>query len=327
MNLKSDSIDALLLPMYQKMFLIRQYEKRIYFLFLEGKMPGTIHQSMGQEATAVGMLFGLDHDDYMVSTHRPAAHSLAKGVPLKDMMAEMFAKKAGCCKAKGGAMHTGDIRVGAIPAIAIVGGNIPIAAGIGLSLKMQKRGKVVVSFFGDGATNEGAFHEGLNGAAIWDLPVIFACENNLYGASTPIHMTCKLPNLADRAAAYGIPGETVDGNDVLAVYEAGQRAIKHAREGGGPTLLELKTYRLCGHSRNDACGYRGKDEEQAWKEKDPILLARNRLLSDDIVGEAELDEIERNILAEIDEAVTYAQACDDPVPEDALTDVYYEGGN
>lgn len=250
------------LSMYEKMYLIRKYEERIYYLFLEGVMPGTIHQSHGQEACAVGMLYDLRKEDYMTSTHRPAGHSLAKGVKLNDMMAEMFAKANGCCHAKGGAMHMGDMSVGAFPAIAIVGGGIPVAVGAGLSCKMKKTDNVVVCFFGDGASNEGSFHEALNGAAIWNLPVIFVCENNLYGASTPIKLTCKLENIADRAAAYGMPGEVVDGNDVFAVNEAAERAIARARNGEGPTLLELKTYRIGGHSRNDACGYRSKEEEK-----------------------------------------------------------------
>jgi len=241
-----------ILGMYERMYLIRKYEERIYFLFLEGAMPGTIHQSHGQEACAVGMLYDLSNDDFMTSTHRPAGHSLAKGVSLNSMMAEMFAKTTGCCHGKGGAMHTGDMDVGAFPAIAIVGGGIPVAVGEALSCKMRKTDNVVVCFFGDGATNEGAFHESLNAAAIWDLPVVFVCENNLYGASTPIKLTCKLENIADRAAAYGIPGEVVDGNDVFAVNDAAERSILRARRGEGPTLLELKTYRIGGHSRNDA---------------------------------------------------------------------------
>ena len=310
--------------MYKTMYLIRKYEERIYYLFLEGEMPGTIHQSHGQEACAVGMLCDLSNNDFMTSTHRPAGHSLAKGIPLKDMMSEMFAKSNGCCRGKGGAMHTGDMSVGAFPAVAIVGGGMPIAVGAGLSCKMQKNGNVVVCFFGDGATNEGAFHESMNAAAIWDLPVIFACENNLYGASTHIKLTCKLENLADRAAAYGMPGEVVDGNDVFAVNEAAGRAISKARNGGGPTMLELKTYRIGGHSRNDACGYRTREEEKEWLEKEPIRVCRARLLSEGMIGEDELIKIEQRIERDIEEAVEYAKSSPDPKPEDALRDVFFE---
>lgn len=314
------------LAMYERMYLIRKYEERIYYLFLEGAMPGTIHQSHGQEASAVGMLHDLRDSDYMTSTHRPAGHSLAKGVPLKDMMAEMFAKANGCCHGKGGAMHTGDMRVGAFPAIAIVGGGIPVAVGAGLSCKMRKTDNVVVCFFGDGASNEGAFHEALNGAAIWDLPVIFVCENNLYGASTPIKLTCRLENIADRAAAYGMPGEVVDGNDVFAVDEAAARAVKRAREGQGPTLLELKTYRIGGHSRNDACGYRSKEEEQEWLKKEPIRRCRAEILKRGLAEEEALEQIEQRVEAEIEDAITYAKASPDPLPEDAMHDIFYEGG-
>ncbi|HHW47337.1 MAG TPA: thiamine pyrophosphate-dependent dehydrogenase E1 component subunit alpha [Clostridiaceae bacterium] len=315
-----------IIKMYEKMYLIRKYEERIYYLFLEGVMPGTIHQSHGQEACAVGMLYDLGKDDYMTSTHRPAGHCLAKGVPLESMMAEMFAKANGCCRGKGGAMHTGDMSVGAVPAIAIVGGGIPIAVGIGLSLKMRKTRNVVVCFFGDGASNEGAFHEGLNAAAIWNLPVIFACENNFYGASTHIKKVIKIENIADRAAAYGMPGEVVDGNDVLKVNEAAARAIERARRGEGPTLLELKTYRIGGHSRNDACGYRDKEEEKEWFAKDPIKRHREYILSNNILDENSLKKLEKEVEDRIERAVELAKASPDPKPEDALRHVYYEGG-
>ena len=314
--------DEKILGMYERMLLIRRYEERIYYLFLEGVMPGTIHQSHGQEACAVGMLYDLSHDDYMTSTHRPAGHSLAKGVPLNAMMAEMFAKATGCCHAKGGALHTGDISVGAIPAIAIVGGGLPVAVGAALSCKMRKTNNVVVSFFGDGGSNEGSFHEALNAAAIWSLPVIFACENNLYGASTPISLVCKLTNIADRAAAYGMPGEVVDGNDVLAVNEAAGRAIERAKNGGGPTLLELKTYRIGGHSRNDACGYRSKEEEKEWREKDPIHRLSSYILDKGIADKNELEAIDKRIQSDIEASIAFAKASPEPKPEDALNDVF-----
>jgi len=311
------------LVMYEKMVLIRKYEERVYYLFLEGIMPGTIHQSHGQEACAVGMLQDLDKSDYMTSTHRPAGHCLAKGVCLNAMMAEMFAKSTGCCKGKGGAMHIGDISVGAIPAIAIVGGGMPVAVGAGLSCKMRRQNQVVVCFLGDGATNEGSFHESLNAAAIWDLPVIFACENNLYGASTRIDKVIKVANIADRAAAYGMPGEVVDGNDVMKVNEAAGRAIERARQGSGPTLLELRTYRIGGHSRNDACGYRNKNEEHEWMGRDPLLIHRKYLLEHHLADESTLLALENEIERQIDEAVAYAKASPDPAPQDALTNVYY----
>jgi TPP-dependent pyruvate/acetoin dehydrogenase alpha subunit len=312
-----------ILGMYEKMFLNRRYEERIYYLFLEGMVPGTVHQSTGQEACAVGMCYDLRKEDYITSTHRPAGHSIAKGVPLNDMMAEMFGKKTGCCKGKGGAMHTGDISIGAIPAIAIVGGGIPIAVGVGLSCKMRKTDNVCVCFFGDGATNEGSFHESLNAAAIWNLPVVFVIENNLYAASTPISLTCKLENLSDRATAYGIPSEIADGQDVVAVNEAAERAISRARSGDGPTLLELKTYRRCGHSRNDACGYRTKEEEKLWFDKDPIRITKEFILKNKLASEEEIEAIEAKIDVDIEAAVEYAQNQPSPLPEDGLKDVFY----
>ncbi len=316
------------LDMYEKMYLIRAYEEEIYYLFFEGIMPGTIHQSTGQEACAVGMLYDLRKDDYMATTHRPAGHDLAKGVSLKSMMCEMFGKAEGCCKGKGGAMHTGDFTVGAMTANAIVGGNLPIAAGVALAFKMQKKDNVVVCFFGDGATNEGAFHEAMNAAATWKLPVIYACENNLYSATTSIKITCNMENpAADRAAAYNIPAEVVDGNDVLAVNEAARRAIERARKGEGPTIIELKTYRRCGHSRNDACGYRPKEEEEAWYARDPIALFRNRILEEKVATEAELAAIENRITEEIKEAVEYAKNAPFPALESALEDIFWQGGN
>lgn len=314
-----------LLEMYKQMDLIRSYEETLYYLFLEGAMPGSIHQSHGQEACAVGMLYGLRKTDYMASTHRPAGHDIAKGIPVKDMMCEMFGKEAGCCKGRGGAMHTGDITVGAIPANAIVGANIPISTGIGLSLKLQKRDDVVICFFGDGASNEGAFHEGLNGAAIWKLPVIFVCENNLYGASTPIKDTLNIEDIASRAAAYGMPGEIVDGNDVLAVYEVAQRAIKRARNGEGPTLLELKTYRIAGHSRSDGCAYRDDAEEAEWFARDPIELLKKKILKEKIADEQILAEIHERNEQIVNEAVDYAIEAKEPSIDDVLLNVYWEG--
>jgi acetoin:2,6-dichlorophenolindophenol oxidoreductase subunit alpha len=315
-----------ILGMYEKMYLIRKYEEKIYFLFLEGIMPGTIHQAQGQEATAVGMLFDLSKEDYMTSTHRPAGHCLAKGVTVDSMMAEMFAKRDGCCKGKGGAMHTGDITVGAIPAIAIVGGGTPVAVGVGISCKMRKTNNVVVCFLGDGATNEGSFHESMNAAAIWNLPVIFACENNLYGASTHITKVTKIKDLAVRADAYGMPWEIVDGNDVIKVNAAAARAIERARKGDGPTFLELKTYRRSGHSRNDTCGYRDKKEEKEWFDKDPLLICKKYILEKKLSTAEDLELLEKKVLGQIDKAVEFAKSSPYPEPSDALKNVYSEGG-
>jgi len=313
------------LGMYLSMYRIRKYEESIYYLFLEGIMPGTIHQSTGEEASAVGMLYDLRKDDWMASTHRPAGHDIAKGISVRAMMCEMFGKADGCCGGKGGAMHTGDISVGAIPANAIVGGNLPIAAGAALAFKMQKKDNVVVCFFGDGASNEGSYHETMNVAGLWKLPVIFVCENNLFSANTSIKLTCVQENVAaDRAAVYGIPSEVVDGNDVIAVNEAAQRAIKRARKGDGPTILELKTYRHGGHSRNDACGYRAKDEQEYWiEEKDPVKNFRKEILDRKVITEKALEKKEAEIENEIEEAVEYAKNAPLPANESALENVFW----
>ncbi|MEI3058378.1 MAG: thiamine pyrophosphate-dependent dehydrogenase E1 component subunit alpha [Eubacteriales bacterium] len=309
--------------MYRKMYEIRQYEETVKYLFFEGIMPGTIHQSAGEEATAVGTIYDLRREDVIFSTHRPAGHDLAKGVSLRGMMCEMFGKADGCCKGKGGAMHTGDFSIGAPPANAIVGGNIPIAAGAALAFKMQHKDNVAVSFMGDGATNEGSFHEGLNFAAVWKLPVVYVCENNLYSATTSIHLTTLLENpAADRGSAYGIPSEVVDGEDVLAVNEAMARAVARARAGEGPTILELKTYRKYGHSRNDACGYRPKDEEAAWFARDPVKCFREKLIAEGVATDEELKAIEDEVDEAIDDAVEYAKAAPYPTLESALEDVY-----
>lgn len=315
------------LGMYRKMYEIRKYEESIYYLFLEGIMPGTIHQSTGEEASAVGMLYDLRKEDWMASTHRPAGHDIAKGISVKAMMCEMFGAADGCCHGIGGAMHTGDISVGAMTANAIVGGNLPIAAGAALAFKMRGQDNVVVCFFGDGATNEGSYHETMNAAGLWKLPVIYVCENNGYSANTSISLTCCQENVAaDRAAVYGIPSEVVDGNDVLAVNEAAARAIARARAGEGPTILELKTYRHGGHSRNDACGYRPKDEEKHWiQDHDPVKMFRERILKEGAATEDELKQLETEVEAEVDEAVEYAKTAPLPENESALHNVFWEG--
>lgn len=310
------------LAMYEKMVGIRKFEERIRYLFLEGIMPGTIHQYDGQEACAVGVCSALQEGDVIGSTHRPHGHAIAKGLTFRELMAELFGKTAGCCKGKGGSMHVGDLKKGMIPAIAIVGGNIPIITGVALAFQLKGQRNVAVSFFGDGASNEGAFHEGINMAAVYNLPAVFVCENNLYGASTPISMVCKLKNISDRAAAYGIEGVAVDGNDVLAVYRAAKRVIEKARNGGGPTLLELKTYRRCGHSRRDANLYRDKKEEAYWMERDPIPIYGRKLVEAGLCTEGDLNKIDRMMEDAIEDSIAYAQASPFPKAEDALEDLF-----
>jgi len=312
----------LLIEMHRKMLRIRHFEDKIYFLFLRGIMPGTIHLYQGQEAVAVGVCTSLRKDDVITSTHRPHGHSIAKGVSIKSMMAELFAKTTGCCKGKGGSMHMGDIDVGAVPAIAIVAAGIPIAVGAALAFKMKKTDRVVGCFFGDGAVNEGAFHEAVNMGSIWDCPVIFVCENNLYGASTHVTRVTRIKNLSERAAAYGIPCVTVDGNNVIEVYKAAQQAVERARAGRGPTFIECLTYRHGGHSRRDACHYRPKGEKEEWMNKDPLLVMRNYLINEGICTEDILKQMEQEIEREMDEAVEYAQSGSDPKPEATFEDVF-----
>jgi TPP-dependent pyruvate/acetoin dehydrogenase alpha subunit len=266
----------------------------------------------------------LRRDDYVTSTHRPHGHAIAKGVEPRAIMAELFAKETGCCKGKGGSMHVGDIRVGMLPAIAIVGAGAPIAAGIALSAKMRRTDQVAVSFFGEGGANEGVMHEAMNMAAIWKLPVVYVCENNLYAASTPVSTAFAIENVADRAAAYGMPGKIVDGNDVLAVREAAAEAVERARRGGGPTLVECKTYRQVGHSRSDPRTYRTREEEAEWQTKDPILKMQRLLIEEEhLASQGELDKIGTEVIQVVDEAVAFAESSPYPQPEETLENVFF----
>ncbi|MBS0661754.1 MAG: thiamine pyrophosphate-dependent dehydrogenase E1 component subunit alpha [Verrucomicrobia bacterium] len=312
---------SFLLRLYEQLVLIREFEERVKFLFLEGTMPGTIHQCQGQEATAVGVCAALRADDYITSTFRGHGHALAKGLGVQEMLDELFGAVTGCCKGKGGSMHMGNMDKGMVPGIAIVGGGIPLAAGMALAFKMQRRPQVVACFFGDGAVAEGAFHEGVNMAAIWNLPVVFVCENNLYGASTRIDKVMKNPRVSDRAASYGFRGETVDGNDVLAVLGAARRAAAECREGQGPVLLELLTYRRTGHSRRDACHYQAKDEREAWFARDPIERYAAQLLTRSDVTLADLAAVKARVIQEIDAGVERAKRAPQPTVAELTTDV------
>jgi pyruvate dehydrogenase E1 component alpha subunit len=314
----------LMLRMYGQMLRIRRFEERVNQLFLEGRMPGTLHLYIGQEACAVGACEALRPGDWTTSTHRPHGHAIAKGVSLKAMMAELFGKTTGCAGGYGGSMHTGDPAVGALTAIAIVGGNVPVAAGMALGFRMQRTQQVVCCFMGDGAINEGAFHEGVNMAAIWDLPVVFVCENNKYGASTPVEQVVKLDRLADRAQGYGIPGITADGMDVLAVHAALSPAVERARSGGGPTFVECETYRFIGHSRSDTRGYRSREEEEAWKQRDPIPRLAACLRDGAHATDEDLQAIADEVAEELERAVRFAEESPSPAPEDCLRHVFAE---
>ncbi|MGE5483932.1 MAG: thiamine pyrophosphate-dependent dehydrogenase E1 component subunit alpha [Ignavibacteriales bacterium] len=308
--------------MYVQMVRIRAFETRVSELFAQGKVPGFVHLYIGEEATAVGVCSNLKSSDFITSTHRGHGHCLAKGGNMKAMMAELFGKTTGYCKGKGGSMHIADVDMGILGANGIVGGGLTIAAGAGLSAKMRGTDQVTVCFFGDGASNQTTFHEGLNLSSIWKLPVVYVCENNLYGISMHQSRHQRVADVADRAAAYGIPGVTVDGNDVIAVYEAAREAVARARAGEGPTLVECKTYRWKGHFEGDPTTYRPKDELEEWKKKCPILGFGGRLLEMGILTPNDVDSIRREAEAEVEDAIRFAVESPLPSPEDALEDLY-----
>ena len=312
----------LYLEMYRKMVLIRTFEDKLYFLFLNTIMPGTMHQYNGQEAVAVGVCSSLKMDDFITSTHRGHGHMLAKGADVNGAMAEMFARETGLCRGMGGSMHIADFRVGMLGANGIVGGGLPIAAGAALASKMQRTGRVAVAFMGDAAANEGSFHESLNLAAVWKLPVVFVIENNLYGYSVKSSEAFPTDNIAIRASAYGLPGHIVDGQDVLAVYEHSVRAVERARSGDGPTVLECRTYRYKGHARFDPASYRPKTEVEEWIKRDPIKLWSLALIQSGMVSEEELKSITTSVKRQVDTAVKFATQSSSPTPDACLSLIY-----
>ena len=311
-----------LIDMLKTMIRIRRFEERVVEKFAAGEISGFVHSYIGQEAVATGACANLRLDDYITSTHRGHGHVIAKGGKTELMMAELYGKKAGYCKGKGGSMHIADVDIGILGANGIVGAGIPIAGGAALSAQMRGTDQVAVCFFSDGASNTTRFHEGVNLASIWKLPVVYVIENNQYAESTPISYAVNIANLADRAAAYGIPGRTIDGNDVLAVYEAVGEAVARARKGEGPTLIECKTYRWRGHFEGDMQTYKPKEEVEEWMKKDPIPRFRRKLVETGVLTEKEADEIDQAMLEEMDEAVKFAKESPFPAPEETLEDVY-----
>lgn len=322
-KLKESGLDsATLLEALRKMHLIRLFEEKAESLYALGKIHGTMHLSIGQEASAVGSCLALQPDDYILSTHRGHGHCIGKGAEPKLMMAEFFGKEVGYCRGRGGSMHIADVAGGNLGANGIVAGGIPLSTGVGLSIQMQQQDKVCLTFFGDGAANEGAFHESLNLAAIWDLPVVYICENNQYGMSMSVERACAVQRIAQRAAAYDIPGMTVDGNDLFAVYGTVKEAVDRARAGDGPTLIESVTYRWRGHSKSDRQRYRSRDEVKEWMEKDPIARLEKALLSAEIVSEADLEQVANAARKTIEDSVAFAEAAADPDPASILEGVY-----
>jgi TPP-dependent pyruvate/acetoin dehydrogenase alpha subunit len=311
-----------LIDMYRKMVRIRLFEERVVKEFAAGNIPGFVHVYSGEEAVAVGACANLRTKDYITSTHRGHGHLIAKGGRTDRMMAELYGKKTGYNKGKGGSMHIAEVDIGILGADAIVGGGIPVAGGAALSAKMRGTDQVAVCFLGDGASNTSRFHEGVNLASIWKLPVVYVIENNMYAETTCIADTCNLTDIADRAAAYGIPGVTVDGNDVMAVYEAVGAAVAKARKGEGPTLVECKTCRHHGHYEGDTMTYRDKKEVDECKKRDPIPRFRKKLADMGVLTEKEAEKIDQEIAQEIEAAVKFAAESPFPNPEEALEDVY-----
>jgi len=308
------------IELYRKMLLIRYFEESAYDLYTRGLLPGTIHASIGQEAVAVGVCANLRDDDLVFSNHRGHGHCIAKGLPIREMMAEMLGKKTGLCKGKGGPMHLCDVKRGLLGCNGIVGANLPMATGAGLSIKFKGLDQICVCFFGDGAANEGAFHESLNLAAVWKVPVLFVCENNFYAVTTHISTSTAIEHISDRGSAYSMPSILADGMDVEEVYRIAKEAIEGIRRGSGPVLLECETYRFKGHSRGDPDYglYRTKEELEQWQQRDPLRVSKEK----GILTEKEAEAIDREVKALVDDAVEFALESPFPDPEQALDDVY-----
>ena len=311
-----------MIDLYATMKKIRLFEEKVAELFAEGKLPGFVHLYAGEEAIGVGVCAHLTDRDYITSTHRGHGHCIAKGVEINSMMAEMYGKATGACKGKGGAMHIADVDKGMLGANGIVGAGGPLACGSGLMAKTLGTDQVTVCFFGDGAAEQGTMHEAMNLACCWNLPVVFVCENNGYAESTPWGYHCAAKSIADRAAAYDMPGITVDGSDFFAVYEAAEEAIGRARRGEGPSLMECRGFRYYGHFEGDAMLYVTEEEKKRNRARDPIENAKKRALERGLVSAAQLAEVDAQAAAIIEEAVKFAEESSWPKPEEVLTDVY-----
>ncbi|MDP7637133.1 MAG: thiamine pyrophosphate-dependent dehydrogenase E1 component subunit alpha [Phycisphaerae bacterium] len=307
---------------YERMCLIRKFEDHVHDEFAAGAIAGFVHLYAGEEAIAVGTMANLRDDDSITSTHRGHGHCIAKGVDINAMLAEIYGKATGACKGKGGSMHIADMTKGMLGANGIVGAGPPLACGAALAAKLRGTDQVTACFFGDGASNQGTFHESLNLASIWDLPIVFVAENNVYAETTSTDYSMRVPNIADRAVAYGIPGVVVDGMDVFAVYDAAAEAVARARKGKGPTLLEGKTYRYYGHFEGDTILYRTKQEEQSYKDRDPILQFHKRVLEEGLLSEDQLAKIDQQTDTTLKKAKIFAAASPFPEPQECLEDVY-----
>lgn len=306
--------------MFKMMLRVRMFEEKADEMYLKGLVAGSVHLSIGQEAVSVGVVEAIGEDGLAIGSHRSHGYCVAKGMDVGKMFAELCGKKTGSCRGRGGSMHIMDVKKGMMGATAIVGQQLPIATGIGLALQIKKEKRVCACFFGDGASNAGGFHESLNIASLWKLPVIYVCENNGYAVSVPARCSTSINDIAQRASGYGMPGEVVDGMDIVAVYGAAKKAAERARSGEGPSLIECKTYRFRGHSRGDpAYGpYRSKEELESWRKRDPI----SKLQSDLKLSEAEVREMKKGITDEYEDAVRFAEESPYPSEEEALEDIY-----
>ncbi|MGB8061877.1 MAG: thiamine pyrophosphate-dependent dehydrogenase E1 component subunit alpha [Candidatus Sulfotelmatobacter sp.] len=310
-----------LLQFYRKMYEIRKVEQRLEELFRAGEIYGSLHLCIGQEATVTGACAALGEDDYITATYRGHGATLAKGTSAKAVIAELFGRETGCCRGRSGSMLLSDASVGNLGCSGIVAGGIPIAVGAALGVRLAKNGRVALAFFGEGATNQGAFHESLNMAALWKLPCIFFCENNLYAEMTPISKEASVDKIAERVCAYGMPGVSVDGNDVEAVFKTTSEAVARARQGEGPTLIEAMTYRLTGHMFGDPQTYKPKEEVDLWRSRDPLLVARRKLAK---LKAGTVEKIEREVDAAVEEAVAFARQSPEPKSEEAMLNVYLD---
>jgi TPP-dependent pyruvate/acetoin dehydrogenase alpha subunit len=318
--------ETLCLKLYERMLTIRMFEEKAIELFEHNLIRGNVHPCIGQEAVSAGVCATLRRDDYMLNTHRGHGNCIAKGADLKLMMAELLGKETGYCKGKGGSMHIADFEGGNLGANGIVGGGIPIAVGAGISIQNRGTDQVVACFFGDGATNQGTFHESLNLAALWKLPVIFVCENNLYALSTPVREAIPISRISDRAIAYGMPGVSLNGNDVIEVYTRTMESVERARAGEGPTLLDCITYRFFGHFTGDpgrGISYRSKEEMDQWLDRCPIKQFKDRLFREKILTEETGKAIEARGRASIEEAIRFAKESPFPSPEEATQDLFF----
>jgi pyruvate dehydrogenase E1 component alpha subunit len=309
---------------YRTMHLIRRFEEGAAEAYADGHIGGFMHLYIGQEAVAAGSVSALNHDDYVIATYRDHAHGLARGTPPEALMAELYGRYTGVCKGKGGSMHFFDSERYFVGGYAIVGGHLPIAAGLGLGIQMRDEDRVVMAFFGDGASNQGVFHEALNMAKLWDLPIVFLCENNFYGIATDVRTSSAFNEIHKKAQGYGIPGHVVNGMDVLAVREACDDAVRTARQGSGPVLLEARCYRYQGHSMTDPGKYRSQAEADLWKKRDPIPRLAKHLLEQRLVTQADLDRTLAEVNAEIEAAMQFALESPEPPPDELYKDVYVE---